>query len=383
MRHGSRARRTAAAAGLALLAAAALIGVAAAPAAATPFDGNGSWVWYLSQSGGTPSQLAREAKRNGLDVVYVKSSDGTDRWSQFSPKLVRALHKRGIEACAWPYIYGNDPGREARLTAAAADAGADCIVIDAESEYEGRYREAYVYMQKLRRLVGDDYPLALAGYPYTDYHPTFPYTVFFGDGGAQFNAPQLYWHAIGDSVRDAFAHTYAWNRAYDRPIFPIGQTYEDPGKRELLDFRRHAADYGADGVSWWSWQETNDSEWSIVGRDGVKGVGGFEPETTFATIERGDAGDMVLLAQELLIAAGREAEPSAVFDARTVRAVRNFQADEGLRESGRIGDATWELLIERRPASTNWKRAPVPDVLDRVAPARRLPSELPAGIGRR
>ena len=205
-------------------------------------------------------------------------------------------------------------------------------------------------MQKLRRLVGKDYPLALAGFPYTDYHPTFPYSVFLGAGGATFNAPQMYWHAIGTSVRAAFSHTYRWNRAYDRPIFPIGQTYEDPPKRELLDFRRYAREYGADGVSWWSWQETKRSEWGVVGRKHVKGVKNFEPDRSFAPLETGDAGDMVVLAQELLAAAGRQAEPSGIFDERTERAVLRFQADEGLRESGRIGDATWRRLIKREPA---------------------------------
>ena len=382
MRHGSRARRRAAAAGLALLAAAALLGAAATPASATPFDGNGSWVWYLSQSGGTPSQLAREAKRNGLDVVYVKSSDGTDRWSQFSPELVRALHRRGIQACAWPYVYGNDPGREAKLTAEAAEAGADCIAIDAESEYEGKYRQAFIYIRKLRRLVGDDYPLALAGYPYADYHPTFPYSVFFGAGGARFSMPQIYWHAIGDSVKDAFAHTYLWNRGYGRPIFPIGQTYEDPGSRELLDFRRYARDYGAGGVSWWSWQETSRSEWRIVGRRGVKGVKGFEPDENYALLEEGDQGDLVLFAQELLLGAGRQPNPTGVYDARTARAVRSFQLEEGLRVTGRLGDETWAELVRAEPLSTNWKKVPVPDVLQRTAADRGPASELPAGIGR-
>jgi hypothetical protein len=368
-----------------LTAAAALLGVGAGlagPAAATPFDGNGSWIWYVSQSGGSPGEVARDAKRNGLDVVFVKSSDGTDRWSQFSPELVRALHRRGVKACAWPYVYGNDPGREAKLTAQAADAGADCIAIDAEGEYEGKYRQAFTYIHKLRRLVGDDYPLALAGFPYTDYHPAFPYSVFLGAGGARYSMPQLYWHAIGDSVKDAFAHTYRWNRGYGRPIFPIGQTYEDPGRRELLDFRRYAHDYGAAGASWWSWQETSRPEWRIVGRRGVKGVKGFEPEENYAPLEQGDRGDMVLFAQELLLGAGRQPKPTAVYDARTVRAVRAFQLEQGLRVTGRLGDATWGELIRVEPLSTNWKRVRVPRTLARGAVERSLPSELPAGIGR-
>ena len=114
---GARRPRRAgfAALGASLALACAFAAPAAAPA--SPLDGNGSWIWYLSASGGSPGAVAREAQRNDLDVVYVKSSDGGDRWSQFTPALVQALHRRGIEACAWPFVYGADPGREAKLTA--------------------------------------------------------------------------------------------------------------------------------------------------------------------------------------------------------------------------------------------------------------------------
>ncbi len=369
----------------ALLSAAALAAVAIAlawapPAQASPLDGNGSWIWYVSASGGSPEAVARHADRKGLDTVYVKSSDAGSYWDQFSPELVAALHERGIEACAWPFVYGDDPGREARVTAKAADAGADCIVIDAESSYEGRYEQAYRYVHKLRRLVGPRYPLALSSFPYADYHPTFPYSVFLGAGGAEFNVPQIYWRAIGDSVREAFEHTYLWNRAYARPIFPLGQTWQDPGKRELLDFRRYANEFGAAGVSWWSWQETDGKEWRIVGRPDVKGVPGYEAKRRYAPLGRGDAGDLVLLAQELLIAAGRKVQPNGSFDGRTERAVRSFQTDAGLEPDGRIDDPTWRLLTKLEPESTNWKRTRVPGVLSRKARGRA--GDDTAGAGR-
>ena len=46
------------------------------PAAASPFEGNGFWVWYVSDSGGSGAALGRAADRRGLDAVYVKSGDG-------------------------------------------------------------------------------------------------------------------------------------------------------------------------------------------------------------------------------------------------------------------------------------------------------------------
>ena len=114
--------------------------------------------------------------------------------------------------------------------------GADCLVIDAESEYEGRYSSAQTYMTELRAKVGPDYPVGLASFPYVDYHPAFPYSVFLGPGGAQFNAPQMYWKDIGTSVDTVFAHTYLENTIYGRPIFPLGQTYSNPSSADLVRF---------------------------------------------------------------------------------------------------------------------------------------------------
>ena len=82
--------------------------------------------------------------------------------------------------------------------------GADCVVIDAESELKGRYAQAQAYMRRLRARVGPDYPLGLTSFPYVHYHPTFPYSVFLGPGGAQFNVPQMYWKTIGVSVDRIF-----------------------------------------------------------------------------------------------------------------------------------------------------------------------------------
>ena len=103
--------------------------------------------------------------------------------------------------------------------------GADCLMIDAESEYEGKYISAQTYMTDLRAKVGANHPLALAGFPYIDYHPGFPYSVFLGPGGAQYNAPQMYWKDIQTTTDAVFAHTYEYNLIYQRPIFPLGQVY--------------------------------------------------------------------------------------------------------------------------------------------------------------
>ena len=69
----------------------------------------------------------------------IKSGDGTGTWSQFNSQLVSTLHRDGLRVCAWQYVYGVHPVAEAQVGAAAVADGADCLLIDAESEYEGKY----------------------------------------------------------------------------------------------------------------------------------------------------------------------------------------------------------------------------------------------------
>lgn len=109
-----------------------------AHAARSPLNGNGIWIWYVSQSGGSASAIAEQARKHHVRTVLIKSSDGVNAWSQFTPELVANLHRRGMRVCAWQYVYGGHPETEARRGAEAASKGADCLVIDAEASYEGR-----------------------------------------------------------------------------------------------------------------------------------------------------------------------------------------------------------------------------------------------------
>ena len=163
------------------------------------FDGQGMWIWYVSHSdGGSVASIVAQAHAAGVSTLFIKSSDGSaNYWSQFSSQLVAELHAAGLKVCAWQYVYGSNPAGEAALGAEAVANGADCLVIDAEAEYEGNYAAAQTYLTDLRAKIGAEYPLALASFPYVSYHPTFPYSVFLGPGGAQFNLPQMYWKDIG------------------------------------------------------------------------------------------------------------------------------------------------------------------------------------------
>ena len=110
-------------------------GAAARRSASNPFDGTGMWIWITGRSsGGSPAAIGARARRYGIRAVYVKSSDGTNMWSQFSRSYVSALKAQGLKVCGWQYVYGKAPETEAKLGATAVQRGADCLIIDAESE---------------------------------------------------------------------------------------------------------------------------------------------------------------------------------------------------------------------------------------------------------
>lgn len=363
-----------------------------------PLSGRAMWIWELSRAGhGDVSTIVRTARRYGVGTLLIKSGDGTNLWSQFSSSLVHALHADGLKVCAWQYVYGNHPSGEADVAAAAVHDGADCLIIDAESEYEGKYVSAETYIQRLRSQVGANYPLALAGFPYVDYHPGFPYSVFLGPGGAQSNAPQMYWKDIGTTTDAVFAHTYAYNMIYGRSIFPLGQVYSRPPARQIFRFRQLSRVYGAAGVSWWDWQEATSSAWTALSRPAGL-LAGYQPDKLMAPIKKGAKGDLVVWAQEHLISAGYRLGVDGGFGGNTRRAVLSFQRARGLAADGIIGPATWSALLRLRPVYIKWnvrgtmrpaaisdagatgiRSAPVPSSASRPAKRNEIPQHLGAG----
>jgi len=330
------------------------------PTGPSAFDGSGMWIWYLSKSeGGDPTAIAAQAAAHGVSTVFVKSADGTNVWSQFNATAVAALKATGLRVCAWQFVYGRAPVNEAIAAAAAKDAGADCFVIDAESAYEGRYAQAQTYMTKLRELVGADYPIGLTSFPYVDFHPGLPYSVFMAPGGgATFNLPQVYWKTIGDTVDESLAHTYEWNLPYETAIYPLGQTYDGPPAADIRRFRQLSTAYGARGVSWWVWQFASDSDWDALG-DPVDALLD-RPETLWPTLHAGSGGkvgtkgDLVVWAQQHLLGAGEVVNVDGAYGAGTASAVSDFQARNGLPVTGEVDALTWPVLLKVAPAPVDW-----------------------------
>jgi Putative peptidoglycan binding domain len=322
--------------------------------AADSLAGRGMWIWDVSRSsGGTLPSIVATARKYGVSTLIVKSSDGPTMWSQFNPTLVSTLHASGLRVCAWQYVYGNHPLLEAQVGAQAVRDGADCLVIDAEGEYSGKYVAAQSYITELRKLIGQTYPVALAGFPYIDYHPGFPYSVFLGPGGAQYNSPQMYWMDIGTSVNAVYAHTYAYNDVYQRPIDPLGQVYQNPPMGQIIRFRQLSRTYGASGVSWWDWQQASSAGWQAIAI-GAGNLAGVTPTTSTPVLQLHSAGDLVVWAQEHLITAGYTTAVDGSYGPSTQAAVEAFQTAHGLTVDGIVGPSTWTALLQFAPASVTW-----------------------------
>jgi hypothetical protein len=319
-----------------------------------PFAGNGMWIWQLPKTeGGDVNAIALRARSTGIRTVFVKSSDGpTDAWPQFNPTLVQTLHLQGLFVCAWQFVYGADPAGEAAQGAQAVAAGADCLVIDAESAYQGRYVQAQQYVAALRAAVGPGYPIGLTSFPYVDYHPGLPYSVFLAPGAAQVNLPQVYWKDIGGSVDAVSARTWAHNRIFGVPVAPLGQTYQAPAPEEIQRFRQVWAAYGAGGLSWWSWQATGASTWSALAQD--PGATALLPDPGWPALGKGAKGDEVVWLQEHLGAFSPGLPVDGVLGDTTVQALAALQAARGLPPTGETDPATWQAVLALPLQPVDW-----------------------------
>ncbi len=332
---------------IALLLATSAIALAPPPPAsalASPFNTQGMWIWYVSKTeGGDLAKIARKAKRAKVRTLFIKSGDGVNYWQQFD-LAAAPLKAAGLRVCAWQYVYGADPVAEADVAARAVTAGADCFVIDAEREYGNRYDAAQTYITTLRARIGPDYPLALTSYAYPDYHPTLPYSVFLGPGGATWNLPQMYFKAFGKPIPEVFAHAYGSSQIYGRAIRPLGQTYDGVGAKQAIEFRKQARLYGARGYSWWMWADTSRGAWIALRRKLRRSTLRAAPPA-YPELSQGGKGDLVRWAQMHLVAADMQLDVDGEFDAEMKLILQGFQQHKGLPLSGRIDQATWPALL--------------------------------------
>jgi Putative peptidoglycan binding domain len=327
---------------------------ASQPSTPLTFRGSALWVTELAPTQ-TGRDIVAEAAEGAMHTVYVKAADGATADLQFSPELVGEMRAADATVCAWTFAYGAAPVSEAATAVAAVRAGAQCLVVDAEEQYDSRYGPAQAFVRALRAQLGAAFPIGLASQAEVAEHPKFPYSVFLGPGGFNVVLPLMYWRDFGVSVQAAYTATLAGNTIYDRPILPVGQLYGSPTTAELMRFRELARDYASPGLSFFDLASAAPEELVALAaplpRPAHKAISG-------PTLRAGADGDDVVQAQELLNAAGAHLPVGGFFGAQTDHAVASFQTRYSLRASGVLDPATWRALLHFHPREPSWASAP-------------------------
>jgi hypothetical protein len=325
------------------------LGVSAQAHAQSAFRGTALWV----NQGTSTQALAAQARQAGAGTLIVKAAEGTTPEPQFSAALVEQLHGQGLTVCAWVFVYGLDPQGEAQAALAAVQAGASCLVVDAEGQYDKRYGAAQAYVKTLRNRLGGAFPIALAGQAEVLEHPTFPYSVFLGPGGFAVDMPQDYWRELGLSVPGSLRATLGVNAIYGRAIDPVGQLFDGATPSELQAFTSLAERYGCSGSSYFDADVAEPAQLSAL-----VPVRGARMRATIPTIRPGADGDEIVWAQELLNAAGARLPVGGFFGATTARALASFQRRHRLPANGLLTGASWRALLRYRAREPSWAAAP-------------------------
>jgi Putative peptidoglycan binding domain len=318
------------------------------------FAGEALWVNNIAfpQTG---RQLVSEAAGAGARTLYVKAAEGSSAELQFSAVLVGEMRAAGARVCAWTFARGQDPVGEAAAAVAAVRDGSQCLVIDAEGEYDKLYGAAQLFVRTLRARLGASFPIGLASQAEVAQHPSFPYSVFLGPGGFNAVLPQIYWLDFGVSVDAAYAATIGGNAIYGRPILPLGQLYGSPSTTELTRFRALARAYDDPGSSFFDLDVAQPQELAALRMPAPRLP---RRAVVASTLRAGACGDEIVQAQELLNAAGAHLPVGGFFGAETARAVSAFQARHRLPPSGVLGPATWRALASMHPREPSWASGP-------------------------
>jgi hypothetical protein len=339
------------------LAASALLptsGLAAQASVPKPFKGAALWVTQPAP-GQSGAEVVAQAAAAGMHTVYVKAAEGATAEPQFSATLVSEMRAAGATVCAWTFAVGANPAAEAGAAVAAVHAGAQCLVVDAEGEYDSLYHPAQLFVHALRTQLGAGFPIGLASQAEVYEHPKFPYSVFLGPGAFNVVLPLMYWLDFGISVDAVYEDTIGANSLYGRPILPVGQLYGTPTTAELLRFRALAHAYGSPGVSFFDLAAAQPGLLPAL----ASPLPALPRKPVLApTLHAGADSDEIVQAQELLNAAGAHLPVGGFFGAQTARAVAAFQARHHLPANGVLGAATWKALLRFHPREPSWATGP-------------------------
>ena len=207
-------------------------------------------------------------------------------------------------------------------------------------------------MTRLRKLVGGNYPMSLAGFPYVDYHPGFPYSVFLGPGGAQYNTPQMYWADIGTTVDAVYAHTFSstastpLDRSAGTGVQPPAPRPDQALPPDVALLRRGRRELVGLAVG----DHRRVARAVAIGR----AARGYPPTRHLATLGLNARGDLVVWAQEHLVPRGQRLAIDGGFGPATFRPGRELPERHRLPvgRARRPGDV--EALLRYAPIRVRW-----------------------------
>lgn len=323
-----------------------------------PVAGKWVWVWNWRQcDGGDPDVVVGRLRDAGCAGAIVKAWDGGHWFDQGLPwrEIARALKARGLAAGGWGYCYGRNPRAEAQRAVETAQYGeADFLVLDVESEFEGRPEAAEELCRRLREGLGPEYPLYFSSFAIARYHSSFPFEIFRAHcTGA---APQVYWNAFLWPMAEALAATYEDYAGLGIPperVFPAGGLYEEgnvgyPQPADVRGFVARAAARGSPGVSFWSYEHMSQEMWEAVREAAIGPEEGGMSSQEFDEVMREVSGLSSRLERlEAQVAALVSASPPAPPPVRTY----TVQAGDTLSGiAAKLGLPGWQGLYEANAA---------------------------------
>jgi len=250
----------------------------------------GKWVWIWNWrrcEGGDSARVAACLGRAGCRGALVKAYDGPHWFDQGAPwrEIARALKAQGLAVGGWGYHYGQDIAGEAERAIETVGYGeADLLVLDVEAEFEGRPQAAEELAERIRGIVGTQYPLYFSTFAIARYHQTFPYEAFRRRCSSA--APQLYWNAFGWPMGQALAWMYEDYAALgikSEEIFPVAGLYQEgripyPSPQSVQGFIGEAAARGSGGVSFWSYEHMDEAMWQAIASVRLEEVKGMSSQ---------------------------------------------------------------------------------------------------------
>lgn len=316
--------------------------------------GKGMWIWKPEAAdGGNVAAIVARAQRVGLTHLYVRMGSSVTGFTAgpFLDALLPAAHAGGFRVYGWDFPYLDDVGADvARAVQAARYTTPDGHRIDgfaADIEFRSMGvnitpETAAAYGLGLRAAVGPAFPLIAVVPRPNPAIKNFPYDQVVNQFDAI--APMVYW--LNSDPTHALRLAFRGLAHYGKPILPIGQAYDGfpeggppgvPNRGSIHQFMGHAAEFGASGVSFWSWQHATEEAWQAIQDAAVFQLPAGPLETWRP--------DQILAYQVLLTSLGFGVPATGTWTPETAAAVAAYQAASRLPATGVVDIATRAFML--------------------------------------